>query len=422
MSKRINTISPFWHRIDPVARRLIGLRTARSLGQGALVVDLALYLKALGWSGLAIGGALAGTGLIAAMLSMLVGIVSDRTQRRGFLVMAEVLTIACAIAAFLSADPWVLVPAIVLAGFGRGANGAASFFGPAEQAWLAGIVRPSERGYVYSLNLAAGATGMAAGAALGVLPEVLAPSMGAGAAFRILFLIPLAGSLVNLASLMGLREPPRAPVHERPALHLRRRSRENHALAWLAGLNGINGFGIGLISPLLSYWFAVRFGIGPAAIAPFMAATFLVSGVASVGTGLLSRRVGVVPAVVSVRLLGVLLLLIVPVAPFYALAAGAYALRSALNRGSVGARQALVVSLVGDQRRGFAVSLNAASFQYAQAAGPALAGALIDVGYLMTPFFLAAVLQTAYVGGYWWAFRNHDPARKKPEEAGRDET
>lgn len=397
------------------------MRTARSLGQGALVVDLALYLKALGWSGLAIGGTLAGTGLVAATLSMLVGVASDRTQRRGFLIVAEVLTIACAITAFLSADPWVLVPAIVLAGFGRGANGAASFFGPAEQAWLAGIVRPSERGYVYSLNLAAGATGMAAGAALGVLPEALAPSMGAGAAFRILFLIPLAGSLVNLMSLAGLRERARTPVHERPAPHPRRRSRENRALAWLAGLNGINGFGIGLISPLLSYWFAVRFGIGPAAIAPFMAATFLVSGLASVGTGLLTRRIGVVPAVVSVRLLGVLLLLIVPVAPIYALAAGAYALRSALNRGSVGARQALVVSLVGDQRRGFAVSLNAASFQYAQAAGPALAGALIDVGYLMTPFFLAAVLQTVYVGGYWWAFRNHDPARKKPEEAGRDE-
>ncbi len=407
----------FWQRIDPVARRLIGLRTARSLGQGALVVDLALYLKALGWSGLAIGGALAGTGLVAATLSMLVGIASDRSQRRGFLVLAELITIACAVAALLSANPWVLVPAIVLAGFGRGANGAASFFGPAEQAWLAGIVQPRERGYVYSLNLAAGATGMAAGAALAVLPEVLAPALGTAGAFRILFLIPLAGSVVNLVSLARLREPPREPAHRQPAPHPKHRRRENRALAWVAGLNSINGLGIGLISPLLSYWFSVRFGIGPAAIAPFMAATFLTSGLASVGTGLLTRRVGVVPAVVSVRLLGVLLLLIVPVAPFYALAAGAYALRSALNRGSVGARQALVVSLVGDRRRGFAVSLNAASFQYAQAAGPAVAGALLDVGYLMTPFFLAAVLQTLYVGGYWWAFRHHDPARKKPEDA-----
>ncbi|MGA7965094.1 MAG: MFS transporter, partial [Gammaproteobacteria bacterium] len=159
-----------------MARRLIGLRMARSLGQGALVVDLALYLKALGWSGLAIGGTLAGTGLIAATLSMVVGIASDRSQRRGFLVTAEVLTIACACAALATSNPWVLVPAIMFAGFGRGANGAASFFGPAEQAWMAIVVQPVERGYVYSLNLAAGSVGMAVGAALAVLPEVLTPA------------------------------------------------------------------------------------------------------------------------------------------------------------------------------------------------------------------------------------------------------
>lgn len=407
-----------WQRIDPVARRLIGLRMARSLGQGALVVDLALYLKALGWSGLAIGGTLAGVGLMAATLNVAVGVVSDRTQRRGFLVAAEVLTIVCAVAALSSADPWVLVPAILFAGFGRGANGAAGFFGPAEQAWMATVVQPVERGYVYSLNLAAGSVGMAVGAALAVLPEVLMPALGVGWAFRVLFLIPLAGAVVNLVSLARLREAPRDFANRQKQAKPRRRRHENRSLAWLAGLNSVNGLGIGLIGPLLSYWFAVRFGIGPAAIAPFMAAMFLASGVASVVTGLLTRRIGVVPAVVSVRLLGVLLLVLVPLAPVYALAAGAYALRSALNRGSVGARQALVVSLVGDRRRGFAVSLNAASFQYAQAAGPAISGALLDIGFLMTPFFLAAVLQTIYVGGYWWAFRRHDPLRRRARGSG----
>jgi hypothetical protein len=38
-------------RLRPEARRLIMMRAARSLGQGAMVVDLALYLARLGWSG-----------------------------------------------------------------------------------------------------------------------------------------------------------------------------------------------------------------------------------------------------------------------------------------------------------------------------------------------------------------------------------
>lgn len=399
--------------LAPVARGLIALRAVRSLGQGALVVDLALYLKALGWSGVAIGGTLAGAGVVAATLSIAVGIASDRSGRRRFLVAAEFLTIACALAALASADPWILVPAILFSGFGRGINGAASFFGPAEQAWLAAVVPEAERGHVYSLNLAAGSAGMALGAGLAVLPDVLAPALGADGAFRILFAIPVAGALINLVQLLRLREAPRPPAAPPAPAAAPRRRTENRALAWLAALNSVNGFAIGLTTPLLSYWFAVRFGIGPAAIAPFMAATFLAAGAASVATGRLTRRVGVVPAVVSVRALGVVLLAIVPVAPAYALAAAAYALRSALNRGSIGARQALAVSLVADERRGFAASLNAASFQYAMAAAPAFAGALLDAGFLAIPFFFAAGLQALYVVGYGWVFRRHDPARRR---------
>lgn len=381
-------------------------------------MDLALYLKALGWSGVAIGGVLGATGIVAATLSLGVGIVSDRGGRKPFLVGAELLIIVCAAFALATGNPWVLAPVIVLAGFGRGMNGAASFFSPAEQAWLARAVGRADRGRVYSLNLAAGSLGMAVGAGLAALPAVAAPAIGLAPAFRLLFAIPIAASLVNLASLYGLREAKPVPPPSPPSTRVRvvRRRRENRLLAMLAGLNATNGFAIGLISPLLTYWFSLRFGVGPAAIAPFMAATFVAGGVAALLTGRLSERVGVVPAVASVRTLSVLLLALVPVMPVYALAAGLYALRSALNRGSVGARQALVVSLVGDERRGLAASLNTASFQYAQGVGPVISGLLLDIGALLAPFFAAAGLQFLYAVGYWFAFRRHDPSRPPPTE------
>lgn len=41
--------------LQPTTRRLLLMRALRSIGQGALVVDFALYLHALGWSGTAIG-------------------------------------------------------------------------------------------------------------------------------------------------------------------------------------------------------------------------------------------------------------------------------------------------------------------------------------------------------------------------------
>ena len=114
----------------------------------------------------------------------------------------------------------------------------------------------------------------------------------------------------------------------------------------------------------------------------------------------MSHRLGLVRSVVWGRGLGLVLLLFLPLMPLYWLASLVYILRSALNRGTVGARQALVVGAVGDERRSFAVSLNALSMQLPQSFGPAVAGALIGAGWLATPFYLAAALQGVYVWLY----------------------
>ena len=64
--------------LHPTAKRLLAARTLRSVAQGALVVDLSLYLNALHWSGLAIGLVLTGGGLCAALSSIGIGLMSDR--------------------------------------------------------------------------------------------------------------------------------------------------------------------------------------------------------------------------------------------------------------------------------------------------------------------------------------------------------
>lgn len=396
------------------------MRAGRSLGQGAMVVDLALYLARLGWSGVAIGGVLTAGGILAGVLALLVGPASDRLRRRPFLVGNETLTVICGITAFLARDPFLLVPAIVLASFGRGANGSAGPFTPAEQAWLAALVPPASRGRVYSLNVAVGFFGMATGALLAALPGLVPdPLLG----YRLLFLVPALGSAFNLVLLARTREPSRAErraerARREPADSKRarvRRRRENRHLARLVALNAVNGFAIGLIGPLMPYWFHLRFGVGPAAIAPAMAVVFVITAVASLLTGRLTEKIGLVNSVVRLRLIGLALLVLLPIVPWYPVAALLYVLRSAANRGSVGARQAVVVSLVDDERRGLASSLNAASFVLPQALGPTLGGYFLDGGLLVLPFYLTALLQGFYVWGYWRAFRTIEAEAARAE-------
>jgi hypothetical protein len=66
--------------LRPTTRRLILARGLRSFGQGALVVDFALHLDALGWSGVAIGVFLRAAGWSGGFLSLLTGVLSDRVR------------------------------------------------------------------------------------------------------------------------------------------------------------------------------------------------------------------------------------------------------------------------------------------------------------------------------------------------------
>ena len=57
--------------LHPTTKQLLATRALRSVGQGTLVVDFALYLHALQWSAVAIGLLLSASGIFGAALSLL---------------------------------------------------------------------------------------------------------------------------------------------------------------------------------------------------------------------------------------------------------------------------------------------------------------------------------------------------------------
>ena len=395
-------------QLSPIAKRLLAARTVRSVAQGALVADLSLYLHTLGWSGFAIGLSFTAAAFGAAVLSLIIGRLSDRFRRKPFLLGYECLTVLCGLTPLLTTAMAPMVAAIVVGGFGRGLNGAAGPFGPAEQAWLAEAVPPQDRARVYSINNALGFFGMAIGALLATLPGLLLVAWSARQAYGLLFLLVIAGALLNMLLLALTPEDPQADTPA-PGHRVQRLHRWENQLLWrLVRLNALNGFSMGLTGPLVSYWFALKFHAGPEQIAPVMAATFLLAAVTALYAGRVAMRHGLSRAVVWSRGVGVLLLLTLPFVPWFWLAALIYMCRLASGGASVGARQAQIVSLVRNERRGVAASVNAASFQIAESAGPGIAGPLIAAGWFVTPFCLAAVLQAAYVLGYDRMFGRYD--------------
>ncbi|SIS58333.1 MFS transporter [Alicyclobacillus vulcanalis] len=409
-------------------------RALRSVGQGVAIVDMALYLKEIGWRATAIGGVMSAAGVAGALLILVVGVASDRVGRKPFLFAYECMTCLAAFVVAVSRNPVALAAAIIATGFGRGQNGAAGPFTPAEQAWMAQSVGRDRRSRVFSINTAIGFFGMALGCVLGGLDRMWRHALPGAAAFRPLFtgialLSLLCACVVWLAPGGGRTRAEQREGGKRsdnadqsgavaPGEALdgtSKRREENRNIAKFAFVNLLNGLGVGFVGPMMSYWFAVRFGATSAQIGGTMALSFVVTGLSAILSGYLADRVGMVRSVVWLRLLGVALMVVLPLMPTFALASAVYAVRGALSRGTQGVRSALGSSFTGDERRGFSLSMNSFFTRVASAVGPTVSGWLLDAGSFALPFFFAGALQLASTVLYGLFFRSFDggPGRRR---------
>ncbi len=422
--------------MHPITKRLLLIRGLRSIGQGAMVVDLTLYLKDLHWSGAGIGGVTTASGLVGAALILLVGVLSDRLGRRPFLLIYESLTLISALLASITSFALILILGIVIAGFGRGQSGAAGPFGPAEQAWLARHVKQKDRGFVFSLNNAAGFVGMAVGAVIGGVPGLI-HHVSPIVAYRPVFLMVGIISLLCMSILLSMREEAsnvdtagdvnhfqKAVTEENIPLadnELQIRKQENRSMLKLALVNTLNGLAVGLTGPMMAYWFSLRYGVSTSAIGMTLSIGFLMTGISSLLIGVLAQRVGMVRSVTWMRVIGAMMMVALPWMPNFAVASVIFIIRGAINRGTQGSRTALSASLTRDKRRGFASSINALSMRLPSSIGPTVSGFLFDAGNLSLPLFLAAGLQLANAAIYQWIFGSYDegdrPKSRKPTSA-----
>lgn len=399
-------------QLHPATAKLLVTRMIRSIGQGILIVDFTLYLHAMHWKGSSIGIVLSSAGLFGAILSLFVGVTSDHFKRKPFLIVYQCLLIFGCIISSLTTNHWLIGISAALGGFGRGANGAAGPFSPAEQAWLAEKIKPSKRGLIYSINTAFGFFGTGFGALLAILPALWSHWFSGATSYRPLFTIVGILAIIDLALIIVTEEGYRSnkkdkKIGESKDAHIISR-KENHALFKLIFANMFNGVAIGMTGPLIAYWFAIKFHVGPDFIAPVMALAFFVTGLVTLYTGRMTERIGIVKSIVFQRSFGLLMLLILPIIPFYWLASLVYLLRSALNRSTAGVRQAFAIGLVRDDRRGLAASINAVSMQLPNVIGPTITGYFFQDGRLILPFYLAALLQAAYIVIYKKFFGDYD--------------
>jgi MFS family permease len=358
---------------------------------GYLLVVLPLYLRQAGIEPAFIGLLYTVSGFVAAVIVAFSGILADRFGRRRFLVVGTLMPIPSYLVFASTTDPLWLVGASVLGGVGL-ANGAAGALTISSfDALLAEKSTERHRTRVFAMSQALWSLALAVGSFAAAVPLLLRTAgIGNVESYRLPYFGMVALTLLAAAAIVPLGEDAGIRAARVASGWWPQRSRR--AIATYAFGIGFLGFGLGVAVQLLPLWFNLRFGVTEADLGPWYAAGQLLSLGTVAVVPYLERRLGG-PRTVLFALLGSgLCLLLIVVAPFFALAATLHVLRSFFTNLSWPFQQALLMNACVPEERATAIGAGFAVWAVANAAGPVASGALIGAGIFALPLVIGSLM------------------------------
>lgn len=432
--ERSDAVRTRWWSGDRNVVVLLVARTAMSAARAMTAVVTALYLAAQGFSGVRLGELFLCVALASAAMTAAIGVIADRVGNKVFLIVVPLVTAAAAIVFGWSRSVPVLFVFAALGSFGRGGGaggGSVGPYRPAEAALASSSVAPARRNTLFGHLSFASTLGALAG---GLLASLARPGNATGsaatAAYRPAFVaIAVLAALAGLAA-TGLREPrvPRRPGRSRGE---RRRGVVSRSwpMLWRFWItNSINGVAMG-VGPFISYWFARRYGVGPAEIGVLFAIVNAATLISVLAAAPIARKVGTVRTIVIMRAASGVLLVPMAFAPSFAAAGAVYLVRMLAQRVGLPLRQSFVQGVADPREQASMAGLSTLPAQGTQAGSQVLVGYLFDEAGLAVPFELAAVFQVLNAAAYHVLFggvrasgeraRSADrPAVEEPAAAG----
>lgn len=416
-------IVPTWMTRD--IGLLVGARGFMSAGRALAGVVVPIYLTQLGFSAQILGVLFAVVAIASAVMSALIGTLSDRIGRKPFLVLVPLLTALSALLFPTTRVAALLFLFAALGSFGRGAGAGAGAIGPyqpAEQAYLADSIQPRFRNSMFGVVAFASSVGALVGGPIALLADGHPFGLSTIGANRLVF--GIMGALSLTAGLLAIPITNRAPAPRPPAPSATRRagrlvprlSRESWAtLRKLWVTNVVNGFAVGFFGPFITLWFYERYHASEGTIGVLFAVINLFAILSNLGAAPVAQRLGLVRAIVIGRVLQAVLLIPMVLAPTFWLAGAFYLVRMMAQRLALPLRQSFVMGVVPAEERGTVGALSNLPSQGSSAISPAIAGWLFQHISLDLPFEVGAVLQGINAGLFFLFFHAHLP----PEERDR---
>lgn len=391
-----------------IAPLLVG-RGLRDFGDGFVAVLLPLYLIMHGLSPFQVGVVASAALLGSSLLTLAVGLLGARYERRQLLLAAACLMVATGVA-FSVIDAYAVLLVVAFAGTINPSGGSVSVFVPLEHALITGEVAAAERTRIFAHYSLVGALAGAVGALAAASPEFLGHiGIGQLTAIRIMFVLYAILGLVGC--LIYSRIPRRASPHDKQAPSALGQSR--HIVYKLAALFCLDAFAGGfIVQSLLALWLFERYDMSLSAASLFFFWSGVLSAFSFPVAAWLSRRIGLVNTMVYTHIPSSLCLILAAFAPTLPMALTLLLLRAALSQMDVPTRSSYVMAVVTEAERTAAASFTSVPRSLAASLSPALAGAMLGASFQAWPLVICGVLKISYDLLLLLQFRHMKP----PEE------
>jgi MFS family permease len=398
------------HSVPTRVRLLILSQALNNFTVGFFFIYLTAYLLETGALNALQAGVVLGVETVVVIVAGIpMGVLSDRTGRKKFLILGNAMVPPAVVMMGLSQDfGWLLVAGILLGAAEASALGS----------WNAIIADQTDlrnRDSAFSLSFVVGNVCFSGGFALPLILPWMQSVSGIGpTAMHSDVLLALGVLSISVPFFLWMllrdyKEPPRKEEKgENPG--------ELKMLLKFSGLNGIIGLGAGLIIPLLASWLLYKFSVQDTYSGPFIALTNVTIAFAAVASPRLSKRYGLFNSILMTAGSSTLFMLSLAFIPNVFLAGGMYMIRASLMNMASPLIDSYLMGIVHPGRRGLGSAIAAIVWRLPNSVTTFIGGYILYQGLTTgdhflydLPWILASALYAVGIGLLYLNFRHVKP-------------
>jgi MFS family permease len=390
----------FFSKIPGKLKWLIVALIFNNVAIGYLLVYLTAFFSELGISAGVVGLLLGLEGAMV-LLSIPLGILSDRRGRKKLLLIGTSLVPLPIIMIALTVNIALLVVAAIILGIAESA---------ALSTWNAMIADQTSLGNrdaAFSLSFILGSGAIAFGFLLPTLIPTIQSVTGLDLIIIHQDLLVLMGLVSAITPvwlfriLKGYKETPN------PTKLIR--GKNFPILLKFSGINSLIGLGAGFIIPLIPTWLFLKFGTPDTFSGPLLSLSSLTIALAAIASPRLSSRFGLLKAIVATQGLSTVFMLSLAFVPDVRLAGGLYITRAALMNVSVPLQDSYLMGIMSQDERGLASSINTVVWRIPNSITTVIGGLILATGSFDIPFYLATVFYVISITLFYAQFKNIRP-------------